>query len=41
MLIASALEYMPEEKCRELEQKAEAIGRALNGLIISLEKVAA
>ena len=41
LLIASELEYMPEEKCRELEGKAEAVGRALNGLITSLEKMAA
>jgi four helix bundle protein len=41
LLIASQLEYVSVEKCRELEGKAEAVGRALNGLITSLEKVAA
>jgi four helix bundle protein len=41
LLIAAELGYLPGEKGRELETKAEEVGRALNGLIISLEKVAA
>lgn len=41
LLIASELEYLPEGKCRELEEKAEGVGRALNGLITSLERAAA
>ncbi len=41
LLITAELEYLPRERLFELETKAEAVGRALNGLITSLEKVAA
>ena len=41
LLIASKLGYLPERQCSELLVAAEGIGRALNGLISSLERTAA
>lgn len=41
LLIASKLEYLSGDDCNQLEAKAEEIGRALNGLITSLERMAA
>jgi four helix bundle protein len=41
LLIAGGLQYVSEEKVRELESQAEDLGRALNGLITSLERIAA
>ena len=40
LLIAAELGYLPPgDKGRELQTKAEEVGRALNGLITSLERV--
>jgi four helix bundle protein len=41
LLIASGLQYLSPQRVSELEAKAEDLGRALNGLITSLERVAA
>ena len=41
LLIASKLGYLPEQQCSDLLGAAEGIGRALNGLIASLERTAA
>ena len=41
LLIASELRYLDGAKYQELETKAEGVGRALHGLITSLEKSAA
>lgn len=38
ILIAATLSYLPEDYCSELLDRAEGIGRALSGLIASLER---
>jgi four helix bundle protein len=41
LVIATRLRYLPEEKSEKLSTMAEGIGRALSGLITSLERRAA
>jgi len=41
LLIAEGLAYLSKENGRSLLDKAEAVGRALNGLINSMTKIAA
>lgn len=41
LLIAGGLQYLSPERITELETQAEDLGRALNGLITSLERIAA
>jgi len=38
ILVATRLSYLPEEACSELLDRAEGIGRALSGLITSLDR---
>ena len=38
LLIAGDLQYLPERECRELLANAEGVGKALSGLITSLDR---